>query len=1136
MRRRTLILLIAVALGLSFALASAPPRAAALESTGDGGWVWQYGLGAGVTYDSVVFADANNGWAVGSGGRIMHTFDGGLTWYRQRSGTTSDLHQVQFVNDQDGWAIGFAPSQYTGPAPTDPVILRTTDGGDTWRQLSPMTSPWVPDSVVFTNPTDGWMDGSYLVQPPTTATDDLLHTTDGGTTWQSVTLATPDPTIGQIAFADPQDGWIADSSGVVWRTTDGGQTWASVGLPDSSGLATLACDGQTVLATSRFANGPGFCRSTDGGQTWSEVPSPVSGSLAAVAFASASDVWATAGAGELLHSSDAGATWSYLTTEPTYLSSIAFADDSHGWAVGVNGSMVSTQDGGASWTIDAAQAADPFWGISFPSANDGWAAATDGVVEHTTDAGATWSAPCAPRPSAFDAVDAVGARAWAVGTHGSIAATTDAGATWSAQAAPTWTDLNGVRFFDADNGWAVGDTGTILHTTNGGASWLACASGITDDLSAVDPVDAQHALVYGSHDLLATSDGGRTWQAMSVDGASFITLVDFIDPNDGWVTGGDMLYQTTDGGASWSDLSTIPVDWRPADFRTLHFSDLQNGWALDTSGKPETTTDGGLTWTVDPRATGWPDPDVGKPGLCVSGKAGWAVGGQGLVEDTTDGGLTWQHQTSGVSTDLSAVAAGNASDAVAVGAEGTLVSTTDGGATWTSAAYGVPQGLDSVSAVNARDAWAVSQAGIAHTTDSGITWSLRSPGFPAGHIDFVNALDGWVVGDDGSVARTTHGGLTWTPLDLDTGIEQMPDGVDFLTPELGWVASAAGPLCRTTDGGQTWTPQAGYDVQPQAIDFIDANDGWMVGATGMIDHSTNGGTSWTPQTSGTTKALQCVSFADALHGWTGGEDGTVLYTSDGGVTWVPEDSGTSQWIENVGCAGPSTAWIVGDDGGILATTDAGLSDPDDLAPVTTAHGVPAGWTNTADVALTLRATDPSSGAPAVSPHTTKSGVSGVRITGWALGRAGADPYGLDWHAGRSVSVTGQGIHLVYFRSVDDCGNAERVKTATVSIDTRPPTPLAPVSAKTVHGGVATLRFEVADPRPGSPTATVTIRVKDARGRVVKTILLRKQKVDTGLTCSFRCELAKGRYRFFVLATDAAGNRQRSVATNRLVVK
>ena len=73
-------------------------------------------------------------------------------------------------------------------------------------------------------------------------------------------------------------------------------------------------------------------------------------------------------------------------------------------------------------------------------------------------------------------------------------------------------------------------------------------------------------------------------------------------------------------------------------------------------------------------------------------------------------------------------------------------------------------------------------------------------------------------------------------------------------------------------------------------------------------------------------------------------------------------------------------------------------------------------------------------------------------------------------------------------------------------------------------------------RPTSPTATVTIRVKTPAGHLVRKLAALGVAVDKRLMARFVCRLAKGRYRFYVYATDAAGNTQSTVASNRLTVR
>ena len=150
--------------------------------------------------------------------------------------------------------------------------------------------------------------------------------------------------------------------------------------------------------------------------------------------------------------------------------------------------------------------------------------------------------------------------------------------------------------------------------------------------------------------------------------------------------------------------------------------------------------------------------------------------------------------------------------------------------------------------------------------------------------------------------------------------------------------------------------------------------------------------------------------------------------------------------------------------------------------------------------------------------------------------------GATWSKGTSVTLpvpsdhSADGRATVWYRSADKAGNLEKAHRCVVHIDTREPTPVAQRPAIAARGGRATVRYSVDDPRPGSPTATVTIRIRSVRGALVKKIVLAGRPVDTRLACSFACPFARGVYRVVVSATDAAGNPSTAAATTTLTVR
>jgi hypothetical protein len=87
----------------------------------------------------VHFSDANNGTATGTGGAIVRSTNGGVSWHSQSSGTESTLRSVAFTDADSGTAVGNAG-----------VIVRTTTGGVTTvgEYLNP---PVATDFVLMQN-------------------------------------------------------------------------------------------------------------------------------------------------------------------------------------------------------------------------------------------------------------------------------------------------------------------------------------------------------------------------------------------------------------------------------------------------------------------------------------------------------------------------------------------------------------------------------------------------------------------------------------------------------------------------------------------------------------------------------------------------------------------------------------------------------------------------------------------------------------------------------------------------------------------------------------------------------------------------------------------------------------------------
>ncbi|HEU4596105.1 MAG TPA: YCF48-related protein [Pyrinomonadaceae bacterium] len=100
-----------------------------------------------VRFNAVSFAGERRGWAVGFGGAVFSTDDGGRTWRAQRSNVSSDLWDVKFFDEREGVAVG-----------GDGTAIHTSDGGQTWR-AEPTGTPHTLERLFFAGRTRGWAVG-----------------------------------------------------------------------------------------------------------------------------------------------------------------------------------------------------------------------------------------------------------------------------------------------------------------------------------------------------------------------------------------------------------------------------------------------------------------------------------------------------------------------------------------------------------------------------------------------------------------------------------------------------------------------------------------------------------------------------------------------------------------------------------------------------------------------------------------------------------------------------------------------------------------------------------------------------------------------------------------------------------------
>ncbi|MFF5026405.1 WD40/YVTN/BNR-like repeat-containing protein [Streptomyces collinus] len=320
----------------------------------------------------------------------------GVHWEAKDSGAPQVRFRGLSAVDRDtAWLAG-----------TQGTVLRTTDGGTSWRNVSPPGAGGLQFRDV-----EAFDARRAVVLAIGEGEDSRVYwTDDGGATWTE-SFRNPDPKAFYdcmaffdrrhgLAMSDPVDGRFR-----ILSTRDGGRSWRvlpAAGMP-------AALDGEAGFAAS------GQCLVTSGPK----------------------DVWLATGGGahaRVLHSADRGLTWTAAETpvpagDPAKgVFALAFRDRTHGLAVGGDyrpdqsspRAAAVTADGGRTWrpaaTPPPAYRSGAAW---LPHSRGAALAVGPGGTDLTTDGGRTWRTV---DTGSYDTVDcAPDLSCWASGEQGRVA-------------------------------------------------------------------------------------------------------------------------------------------------------------------------------------------------------------------------------------------------------------------------------------------------------------------------------------------------------------------------------------------------------------------------------------------------------------------------------------------------------------------------------------------------------------------------------------------------------------------------------------------------------------------------------------------------------------------------------------------
>ncbi|ALT79712.1 glycosyl hydrolase [Paucibacter sp. KCTC 42545] len=220
-----------------------------------------------LTLTGLSFANEREGWAVGHGGVVLHTQDGGERWQLQRSELSQDrpLFAVHFFDRERGVAVGLWS-----------LVLVTRDGGRHWQtqELAPPPGSQRADLNLF-----GLFAGPGGALYAAAEKGYVLHSADGGQSWDYLSTGYRGSFWSGLAMPDGVL-LVGGLRGALYRSGDNGRSWNRIQHESKAAITAWAQTGErSCLAVGQDGL---QLLSTDNGASYQAAPRQDRARLAAV--------------------------------------------------------------------------------------------------------------------------------------------------------------------------------------------------------------------------------------------------------------------------------------------------------------------------------------------------------------------------------------------------------------------------------------------------------------------------------------------------------------------------------------------------------------------------------------------------------------------------------------------------------------------------------------------------------------------------------------------------------------------------------------------------------------------------------------------------------------------------------------
>lgn len=512
----------------------------------------------GSSLNDVTFISANEGWAVGDNGVVVHTVDSGNSWAIQPTPVEypPPLKSVAFISKDTGYAVGGVFGRT--------YAIKTNNGGSTWLNVS-SEFPAGGLQKINLNKGDIW-----VIRWSRAPNISLLGIDEK--IWKDYTIG-DGSSLSDIHFINDTIGNICGDNGFIGMTNNGGQTWAKksdtlhavfekfsfteantgfcIGHLGQIAKATKIDDqkwifcfkpqfaGRLQLNTINFlSNDSGFVLGSfsptvriytkDQGSTWDVSATQIDPQVTDVSYLGNDHSIGVCWNGAIYHLFGLADSCKEITKNTgNDIELIDFYDTLHGLGGGIDGSLFLTKDGGSTWNKSIIPDSSRIRNIVAFSGGRTLLCTSNNTFL-SIDYGDHWTTLLNPefssiifkkQPYSLDAYSTVGNK---------LTYSCDAGVSWQIRGEIVFSNQKPndqiwrLYFINKVTGWALSSYGAISTTTDMGATWHSIAN-IPTDIIAQDIffVDSMKGFVCGywgetySPLMFFTSDGGATWSKQS---------------------------------------------------------------------------------------------------------------------------------------------------------------------------------------------------------------------------------------------------------------------------------------------------------------------------------------------------------------------------------------------------------------------------------------------------------------------------------------------------------------------------------------------------------------------------------------------------------------------------------------------